>query len=93
MQDTTTSYKFVGGKLVARTAEEHAKLVELRKAASHNKPCKPARSKESFIMITQAHSGSRWGRKPMRPGSSMRLGRKSRLPMSMRCCATGRGSA
>jgi hypothetical protein len=50
----TTSYKFVGGKLVAHTAEEHAKLVELRNAASHNKPGKAARSKESFIMITQA---------------------------------------
>ena len=52
--DKTTSYKFVGGKLVARTAEEHAKLVELRNAASHNKPGKAARSKESFIMISQA---------------------------------------
>ena len=52
--DKTTSYKFVGGKLVARTAEEHAKLVELRNAGSHNKPGKAARSKESFIMISQA---------------------------------------
>jgi hypothetical protein len=51
--ETATSYKFVDGKLVARTAEEHAKLVELRKAASHNKPAKAARSKESFIMISQ----------------------------------------
>ena len=52
--DKTTSYKFVGGKLVARTDEEHAKLLELRKAASPNKPSRPARSKEPFIMITQA---------------------------------------
>ena len=52
--DKTTSYKFVGGKLVARTAEEHAKLLELRKAASPNKPGRAARSKGSFIMISQA---------------------------------------
>ena len=52
--DKTTSYKFVGGKLVARTAEEHATLVELRKAASPNKVGRAARSKESFIMISQA---------------------------------------
>jgi hypothetical protein len=52
--DETTSYKFVGGKLVARTAEEHAKLLELRKAASPNKPGRAARSKGSFIMISQA---------------------------------------
>jgi len=54
MLDKATSYKFVGGKLVARNAEEHAKLVELRKAASHKTPGNPARSKKSFIMITQA---------------------------------------
>jgi uncharacterized protein YhjY with autotransporter beta-barrel domain len=50
----TTSYKFVDGKLVARTAEDHANLLELRKAASHNKPDKAARSKKSFIIISQA---------------------------------------
>jgi hypothetical protein len=59
MWDKKTSYKFVGGKLVPRTAEEHAKLVELRKAASHNKPAKAARSKESFIMISQTQQ-ERW---------------------------------
>jgi hypothetical protein len=51
--DKTTSYKFVGGKLVARTALEHAKLVELRKAASSKKPGKAARSKKPFIMISR----------------------------------------
>jgi hypothetical protein len=49
----TTSYKFVDGKLVARTAEDHANLLELRKAASH-KSDKAARSKKSFIIISQA---------------------------------------
>jgi hypothetical protein len=52
--DKTTSYKFVGGKLVARTAEEHARLVEMRKPASPIKPNRAARSKDSFIMISQA---------------------------------------
>ena len=52
--DKTTSYKFVGGKLVARTAEEHAKLLELRNAEFHNSTGKAAGSKEPFIMITQA---------------------------------------
>lgn len=52
--ETTTSYKFVGGKLVARTAEEHAKLLGLRKTASPNKVGKGTRSKEPFIMISLA---------------------------------------
>ena len=39
---------------MARTAEEHARLVEQRKPASPIKPNRAARSKESFIMISQA---------------------------------------
>lgn len=48
---------------------------------------------ERCPIMPRRSAGSRWGRKLMRLGSSMRPGRKSRLPMSMRCCAIGRGSA
>jgi hypothetical protein len=48
--DKTTSYKFVGGKLVARTTEEHAEL--RRRKAEAASPLRMPRSKEPFIKLT-----------------------------------------
>src|SRR5260221_14441607 len=45
-----TSYKSVGGKLVARTAEEHAELQ--RQKAEAALPLRMPRSKESFVKLT-----------------------------------------
>jgi hypothetical protein len=48
--DKTTSYKFVGGKLVQRTTEEQAELQ--RRKAEATSPPKMPKSKELFVKLT-----------------------------------------
>ena len=60
MLDKTKSYKFRGGKLVERTAEEQAEL-QRRKAEAASPPRMP-RSKEPFVKLTIPQLNKLFGR-------------------------------
>jgi hypothetical protein len=50
--DKTTSYKFVGGKLVARTAEELTRLKQLKAEQAKCAKGRMPRSTERFAIVT-----------------------------------------
>ena len=59
MLDKTTSFRFVSGKLVARTAEEHAEL-QRRKAEAASPP-RMSKSTEPFVKLTVSQLNKLFG--------------------------------